>query len=231
MGVAGWGIWKNGTLRERPFLIPLIFILLEITRLTLTRATFFSRYFIPILWLTLIFFGMGLGALWSKLKADSVSRSLFLSLFALWATTHVVVGISFAGQIREVQTFRHEASLKAMGLWLKDNTPPQSRILLEPLGYVGYYSERTMIEEVGLVTPSVTELKRQQIGNEKYTAIFKPDYVIVHCGDEIRIPQGPQAEVRYTLAKTFNPLGFNGVFDPQHTVVWTSCYEIWEKDE
>jgi hypothetical protein len=228
--VACWGIWKSKILQEKAFYVLMIFVLLEILRLTLTRATFFTRYFIPILWLTLIFLGMGLGALWDGFRTAPIPKIVFLSLFVVLAVVRVVTGVSFAQSVREAQVFRHEASLKAMGLWLKNNTPLQSIVLLEPLGYVGYYSERTMIEEVGLVTPSVTALKRQQIGNEKYASIFKPDYAIVHCDDEIRIPHGPETGLNYKLVKTFNPLGFYaGMPNPEY-VVWASCYQIWEKD-
>jgi hypothetical protein len=230
LGVACWGIWKNRILHEKAFYPLVIFALVEILRLTLTRATFFNRYFIPLLWATLILFGMGLGALWSRLRTAPAPRIVFLSLFVLWATAQVITGISFAQTIREKQTFRHEASLKAMGLWLKNNTPPQSAVLLEPLGYVGYYSERIMIEEVGLVTPAVTKLKLRQIGNEQYTSIFKPDYVLVHCDDDIRIPHSPQTGLSYRLVQTFNPLGFYGMPDPQDVLAWSACYQIWEKD-
>jgi hypothetical protein len=173
---------------------------------------------------------MGLGALWNRLRIAPAPRIIFLSLFALWTTAQVITGISFAQTIREKQTYRHEASLKAMGLWLKNNTPPQSAVLLEPLGYVGYYSERIMIEEVGLVTPAVTRLKLRQIGNEQYTSIFKPDYVIVHCDDDIRIPHSPQTGLSYRLAQTFNPLGFYGMPDPQDVLAWSACYQVWKKD-
>ena len=71
----------------------------------------------------------------------------------------IIVGISFARSVKERQFYRHDFSLKAMGLWLNKNSSADSTILLEPLGYVGYYSDRTMIEEVGLVTPAVTKLK------------------------------------------------------------------------
>jgi hypothetical protein len=230
LGITAWGMWKNRIFQEKAFYVLLLFILIEISRLTLTRATFFTRYFIPVLWLTLIFFGMGLGALWDRLRTNRIPRIVFLSSFVLLIIVRVAAGISFAQSVREAQIFRHESSLKAMGLWLKDNTPPQSRILLEPLGYVGYYSERTMIEEVGLVTPLVTSLKLQQIGNEKYASIFKPDYAIVHCDDNIRIPHSPEAGLSYKLVKTFNPLGFyNGMPNPEY-VVWASCYQVWEKD-
>ena len=85
-----------------------------------------------------------------------------------------------------------------------------------------------MIDEVGLVTPTVTDLKRRQIGPEQYASIFKPDYIIVHCDDLTRVPDGPG--LSYTLAKTFNPLDFYpGMDDPQH-VAWVACYRIWKRN-
>jgi hypothetical protein len=173
---------------------------------------------------------MGLGTLWNRLRTVPTSKIVFLSLFVILAIAQVITGISLAQAVKEIQIFRYESSLKAMGLWLKNDTPPQSIILLEPLGYVGYYSERHMIEEVGLVTPSITNLKLQQIGNEKYTSIFKPDYAIVHCDDDIRIPHGPETGLSYKLVKTFNPLDFyTGMPNPDYAV-WASCYQVWEKD-
>ena len=46
-----------------------------------------------------------------------------------------------------------------MGLWLQKNTPAGATVFLEPLGYVGFYSQRYMIVDVGLVSPKVVALK------------------------------------------------------------------------
>jgi hypothetical protein len=138
-------------------------------------------------------------------------------------------GILFAQEIRDQQTYRHDGALKAMGLWLKENTDPASIVLLEPLGYVGYYSERTMLDEVGLVTPAVVELKRQRIGAEHYAEIFQPDYLIVHCDDTIRIPPPSETGLGYELAVTFDPLEYKRSPLNSSDLPWRSCYEIWAK--
>lgn len=226
-GVTCWGIWKNRAFQEKAFYILIIFALFEITRLTITRATFFNRYFIPILWLTLILFGVGLGTLWDRIRIAPISRAVFLSLFALFVISQAFTGISFAQNQEKKQTFRHESSLKAMGLWLKNNTSPQSTVLLEPLGYVGYYSERVMIDEVGLVTPYVTELKLQQIRAVEYVSIFQPDYIIVHCDETSRLQS--MSDQSYHLTEIFNPLGFQTGVIYSSGLPRSSCYQIWEK--
>jgi len=111
LGVACWGIWKSGLFREKAFYILMVFILLEVSRLTLTRATFFGRYFIPILWSTLILFGMGLGALWNRLKLTPIPRAVFLSLFIPLVIAQLITGISFARSMKEIQLYRYESSL------------------------------------------------------------------------------------------------------------------------
>ena len=41
------------------------------------------------------------------------------------------------------------------GLWFQANAGPEERILLEPIGYVGYFSQRRILDLVGLVSPEV----------------------------------------------------------------------------
>jgi hypothetical protein len=86
-----------------------------------------------------------------------------------------------------------------------------------------------MLDEVGLVTPAVVELKRQRIGAEKYASIFKPDYVIIHCGDTIRIPPVSDIGPNYSLAIKFDPLKFTESTPDDPALSWLSCYEIWER--
>lgn len=213
---------------QKGLMLLAVFIVFEIMRFTLTRTTYFNRYFVPILWATLILAGIGLGALWERVKNVHFLKQSFIFFISVLFVIQVQTSLDFAQRTRERQFHRHEQSLKAIGLWLKDNTDPNSVILLEPLGYIGYYSERIMLDEVGLVTPAVVELKRQQINAEQYVSIFKPDYFIVHCDDLIRIPASPEAGLQYRLAKTFNPLGFYNEMNDPYQLAWSACYQIWE---
>ncbi len=56
--------------------------------------------------------------------------------------------------LNEAQAY--ETNLRQpLGLWLKSNSKPNDRILLEPIGYIGYYSERPILDAIGLVSPTV----------------------------------------------------------------------------
>jgi hypothetical protein len=217
------------------FLVLLAFVVLEAVRLTFTRGTFFSRYFIPLLWATLVLFGTGLGMLWDLSRKARIPRYLFNAFLILTLLTIIGSGFTFASLTKAKQTYRFDQSLKQIGLWLGQNSDRQSTVLLEPLGYVGYYSERHMLDEVGLVTPEVVELKLQGIGSHRYPAIFHPDYVVLHCDDALRMYFEPETGLAggYTLAREVNPLAFDPTTpgqppDPEG-LRRSSCYQIWQK--
>jgi hypothetical protein len=227
--LAVWGIWANRSMPKKGLVLLMIFIGLEAARLTLTRTTYFSRYFVPILWAAMVLAGVGFGSLWARLKDTHLDKKFFFLFAIILFMLQLQTGLHFAKLTRERQIYRHERSLKAMGIWLKNNAAPNSMVQLEPLGYVGYYSEQWMLDEVGLVTPAVVELKRQRIQAENYASIFKPDYVIVHCGDTLRIPPASDVDPNYSLAIKFDPLHFTETTSVEPALPWLSCYEIWER--
>ncbi len=227
--LVAWGGWVHRTAPKKGLVLLAAFVVFEVARLTFTRTTYFSRYFVPILWSAMVLAGVGFGALWERIKNTRLDKQFFLLFALILFMLQIQTGLHFAKLVRERQIYRHEQSLKAMGLWLKNNAAPNSVIQLEPLGYVGYYSEQWMLDEVGLVTPAVVELKRQHIQAEKYASIFKPDYVIVHCDDTIRIPPASDVGPNYSLAVTFDPLKFTVTRLDEPALPWLSCYEIWER--
>jgi hypothetical protein len=67
------------------------------------------------------------------------------------------------------------------GRWISENTPADSSVAALEVGYLGYYSQRKIIDLVGLVTPGVsTHIRKQdfQWAVKKY----EPDY-FVYCDE------------------------------------------------
>jgi hypothetical protein len=242
-GTLGVAVWQaNRNFRNRNLAILPIFALLQSGLLVLTRATIFSRYFIPALWAMMLLLGLGLGSMWRSLDNKpliSGVRRLLLAMMVLLVC--FMLGFQVAGRAREVQVVRHEAALKSAGLWLDRNSDPEARVQLEPLGYVGYYSNRTILDEVGLVTPRIVELKSQGIVDAgQYITILQPEYFLIHCDDALRMQESRTDDEDmipppYALAVVFNP----GHFDPKNpgegddydNLGRSSCYEIWERTE
>lgn len=66
-----------------------------------------------------------------------------------------------------------------IGLWLRNNTPANSKIALAEIGFVGYYSDRYIIDTLGLVNP----FNARDIGKRKFDGWldhYRPDYILVH---------------------------------------------------
>lgn len=163
---------------------------------------------------------------WIPAFVGKISLGIFLLLLAL-------LGFENARLVKFMQVNRHENSLTQIGLWINQNTPLDSTVMLEPLGYIGYYADRFMLDEVGLVTPRIVSLKARGIRRtEEYYRILQPDYVIVHC-DDSRTMQDKGLGVLvsdYRCQVSINPLDYNPS-DDDHSAegifARNACYEIW----
>lgn len=76
---------------------------------------------------------------------------------------------------------------EAVGVWLRENTPEDARIAMEPIGYIGYYSGRRILDEVGLVSPEMVPLNRR--GGGWFSDMLDelhPDYIVERPGYLLR---------------------------------------------
>ncbi|MFX0145772.1 MAG: hypothetical protein ACFE9C_17035 [Candidatus Hodarchaeota archaeon] len=235
--VVGVAVWQTSRIyRQKQLVVLPMFVFLEVIRIVLSRATIFSRYFTPAFWAVLILLGLGLGSFVIKVR---LGRKLlwFSGLVAL--IIFLVLGFQAAERVRDAQIYRHDGALKPAGLWLRQNSDPTARVQLEPLGYIGYYAKRIMIDEVGLVTPQMVELKRRGVFElDQYIGFFQPDYVLIHCDDSLDIKVTDINHVlttQYVEVASFNPRDFDprdpGLGSSFDNLGRSSCYEIWGRIE
>jgi hypothetical protein len=72
-----------------------------------------------------------------------------------------------------------DSELKAAGLWIRDNTPDSAIIGAHDIGAIGYFSERSLIDTAGLITPEVIPFIRNE---ERILAFLEEkdvDYVAI----------------------------------------------------
>lgn len=212
--VASYGAWVYR--RSVLVWVLLIFFALQSATLIALNMTVEQRYFTSSLYALLMLFGLGLCAMQIPLK----SGVLLLGIYA-------VVTFAFAfPRMQHLALRAHyvQDTLTKMGTWLHENSPAGSVTYLEPLGFVGYYADRVMLDDVGLISPMVTELKRRQVDSFVIPVILGADYVILHCDDAKRAPDA----FPYThLATRFDPLGFESGKPWTDPVVQRSaCYQI-----
>ena len=237
LGIAAWQVLR--TRRNNALAALGLFAALESVGLVVARATFFARYLYPLLWAVLILAALGMQSLWQAGAHRWPRRGWIAGAVGLAVgVTLVVQGVQVGGRIRTVQRERHQASLQAIGLWLRARGPAGASVLLEPLGIIGYTSDLRMIDEVGLVSPEVVALKRRGVPVEEYFSVFWPEYVVEHCDDAGRFEQtqtgdGVRFAEHYTRAATFDPLSFEGIGAARDGaypgLARDACYVVWQR--
>lgn len=164
-------------------------------------ATFFDRYFYSITVISIIM---------CSLMAAGVKGWFWKAVIILALVYGSSNWQAYVEHPKYIQSMRNEV-LQDIGLWLNENTPEGSTILLEPLGYIGYYADRVMLDEVGLVTPRVVALHKAGVRGHEFYLYLWPDYVLLQCTQ----PMG-DIGMYYERVRMFD----NGY--PR------ACYDIWE---
>jgi hypothetical protein len=70
---------------------------------------------------------------------------------------------------------------KALGIMFATHTPHDAKIMLEPIGYIGFYSHRYVYDLAGVVSPSIVDLRKRFPTDWYSRAIFSlsPDYLVL----------------------------------------------------
>lgn len=121
----------------------------------------------------------------------------------------VAVTACVARQVQVQQELIENGLRRPIGLWLRDHAQtPHDTVLLEPLGYIGYYSQLKMLDWPGLASREVVEA-RKRLGPEMETQIaldLLPDWLVLRpyeIHDEKFIDK-VDLEKYYDLVQTFD---------------------------
>lgn len=70
----------------------------------------------------------------------------------------------------------------ALGKWLKSNVPSSARVLIEPIGGVGWESDLYIYDYIGIVSPQVVEYRERFSNSDAWYMAFlqenKPEYLV-----------------------------------------------------
>jgi hypothetical protein len=149
-----------------------------------SRTHIFYWYLIPPTFVS--YFILATAFDWYISKADRFIQQTSLKyvflpvlLFAIFLSQISLV-IARIEKYRQQQEFENGLR-KPLGLWLRDNAKPGSKVFLEPLGYIGYFAGKELIvwDEIGLVNPTVVECRKNDNGwYTKSLKALKPDYIV-----------------------------------------------------
>jgi hypothetical protein len=147
LAVVGYRFWA----------LPFVWIFLFVMIYRTMKVPFYHWYAAPALVGLSIVTGAGLAALLSiARRAVSLKAAEGPVLVALGAALVVLAGYPALNALPESAKPHPMLDVYAnAGRWLHDHTPPGSTVGYYEIGFVGYYSDRPIVDSLGLVDPSV----------------------------------------------------------------------------
>jgi hypothetical protein len=139
-----------------------------------------------------------LGRYWVALACSTVALALVALQFGLLTAV--------AWQMRVEQRLVENGVRRSVGEWLHQHAARNDTVFLEPLGYIGYFSQLKTYDIPGLSSPEVVAAVRG--GARRYADIIarlKPDWVVLRPS-EARRPEFPSTGVLqdYRLVKSWD---------------------------
>ena len=112
-----------------------------------------------------------------------------------------------AMQMRVQQRVIERGNRMRIGLWLRENArSPKDTVFLEPLGYIGYYSQLKMLDWPGLCSPEVVAVRRKTTAWSKMIAELRPDWLVFRP-NEVSLMKGEDPRMineDYVAVKVFD---------------------------
>ncbi len=108
--------------------------------------------------------------------------AVLVAVAVLLAGGQVALTMAVARQMQLQQTLIENGLRHPIGLWLRQHAhSPQDTVLLEPLGYISYFSGLKMLDYPGLSSRAVVDVRRR-LGPDKENLAFvelKPDWMVL----------------------------------------------------
>lgn len=146
------------------------------------ELAFYHWYVVPIVFGLSLAVGPGLSAIraYVPLVIPSAVAATVVSTVAMLTISATLI----AGELRSARYWirikpdPREELYGRVGTWLKDHTPPQASVAYVEIGRIGYYSERPIVDLMGLVTAGVAEKVAGDFSWPIYH--YQPDYYLVN---------------------------------------------------
>ncbi len=154
----------------------------------------------------------GLGLLRTGLKNDRAFSQIqwtYRGFVVALPTFTMLVLLASAVQMRIQQYEIEDGNRRQIGLWLREHaTSPKDTVFLEPLGYIGYFSQLKMFDYPGLSSPEVVAARRKA-GSDSYRGLIAeldPDWLVLRPSqvNEIILHNGRAQLEKYKIVKIFD---------------------------
>lgn len=172
-------------------------------------AQFAPWYYPPLAFMGALALTCALAALARGLRPErAAAAAAALGLAGLLAFFGYIFCASLS-PLRVKQQVIDWGNRRAVGLWLRDHVAPGESVYLEPLGYIGYFSQAKMLDWPGLVSPEVVAARRRLTSPLAYTwqpvaEALKPAWIVARYEEAGLMQQSPALSRDYELLKVFD---------------------------
>jgi hypothetical protein len=104
---------------------------------------------------------------------------------------------------REVRII--ETEMVQTARWLAANTEPNALLAVHDIGAVGYFSQRSLLDLAGLVSPEVIPFIRDEARLAEWLNERGADYLVTFPGWYHALALPPSAELIYATEAPFSP--------------------------
>jgi hypothetical protein len=222
LGIVAALAWPFPPLRPQTRLFSLVFFLGNFF-LTSVLINPFPWYFPTVAvfgYLTIgLLFDQALGLAGRARDWSRLLRGALCVLALLLMAGQLFITLCVARQMRVQQQLIENGLRRQIGLWLRAHArTPHDTVMVEPLGYIGYFSGLKMLDYPGLASKEMVEA-RKRLGPYRENQVFlelKPDWLVLrpseieiesHIQDfDVSVQRGPLRE-NYDLVQVFDASG------------------------
>ncbi len=200
MGIATWGLfcWMIPGQSRISRIASLCFMLLSPYFAYL--AVDFGWYYPPFAMCALVALCAGGDSVVRKYAPEL--RIIFLTLLGLIIVERGVFMVEFTRAMKAQQAVIEDGNRKLIGLYLHERVKPSETVMLECLGYIGYFSNAHMLEWPGLVSPQVTKVLREGVSRMELIDRLRPDWVVLRPVADVQ--RDPRFAEEYELDRVFD---------------------------
>jgi hypothetical protein len=216
-----------------PLRVPLLWLILYYGTMLTSHVPAFAWYFLPPWPLFLCVAALGgqtaiaaIGKILTNIDPSGSASTGFHALARLRFAALVLFGLFGLLHLHTVRAEIASAQIledtvrKPIGLWLRAHAGPQERILLEPIGTIGYYSRRSILDLIGLVSPEVFPSYRTPAPLTDIVRRFRPEWLCLRPGEAATLQRQSPALLAtdYRLTEVFANANRSVAFRLYHRV-------------
>jgi len=228
VGAAYWLIPNGDPLGRR---LSAIFLLLAVYLGQMPFA--FPWYFPPV---AVLGYGVVVCAtvdLVKRLSLGDGERRVGILLLTPFAAVTCILLLMSSVQMYHQQRIIESGVRTGIGRYLAENAAPDDRVYLECLGYIGYFSERRMLDFPGLCTPEVARLRKDR-GLTMATIVpeLKPEWLVLrgYEADKVMAVPANRDAYRQVMVANATPAIWEKKFLPgRDYLLYDACFVVFRR--